>query len=52
MTGLAPERDGFFNESSLGIMLRKELGLSVHQLGGMGFECFGDLRVQLLASAA
>jgi hypothetical protein len=33
-------------------MLREELGLAVHQLGGMGFERFGDLCVQLLASAA
>jgi len=30
-------------------MLREELGLAVDQLGGMGFERLGDLRVQLLA---
>jgi hypothetical protein len=29
-------------------MLRKKLGVGVYQLGGMGFESFGDLRVQLL----
>ena len=52
MTGLAPADDGFFNERSLGIMLCEELGLGVHQLGEMGFERFGDLRVQLLPSAA
>ena len=33
-------------------MLREELGLAVDQLGGMGFERLGDLRVQLLARAA
>jgi hypothetical protein len=33
-------------------MLREELRLAVHQLGGMGFERCGDLRVQLLAGAA
>ena len=47
-TGLAPIGDGFFDEPGLGIMLREELGLGVHQLGGMGFERFGDLRMQLL----
>ena len=36
MTGLAPVGDGFFNEPSLGIMLREELGLAVHQLRVMG----------------
>src|SRR6516162_10339176 len=33
-------------------MLCEELGLAVHQLRGMDFECFGDPRVQLLARAA
>jgi hypothetical protein len=33
-------------------MLCEKLGLGVHQLGGMGSERFGNLRVQLLASAA
>ena len=33
MTGLAPAGDGFFNEPGLGVMLREELGLAVHQLG-------------------
>ena len=51
LTGLAPAGDGFFNEPGLGVMLREELGLGVHQLGGMGFERFGDLRVQLLPRA-
>ena len=31
-------------------MLRKEFGLGIHQLGGMGFERLGDLRVQSLAN--
>ncbi len=52
LAGLSPISDGFFNEPGLGVMLREELRLSVHQLGGMSFECLGDLRVQLLASAA
>jgi uncharacterized membrane protein YhfC len=52
MTGLAPVGDGFFDEPGLGVMLREELGLSVHQLGGIGFERFSDLRVQLLPSTA
>ena len=47
-TGLAPVGNGFFNEPGLGIMLREQFGLAVHQLGGMGFERFGDPRVQLL----
>ncbi len=51
-TGLTPEDDGFFCEPSLGIMLCEQLGLAVHDLGEMGFERFGDLRVQLLARAA
>ena len=33
-------------------MLREEFGLGLHQPWGMGFERFGDLRVQLLPSAA
>src|SRR6516165_7848061 len=33
-------------------MLREELRLGVHQLGAMGCERFGDLRVQLLPGAA
>ena len=33
-------------------MLGEKLGLAVDQLGGMGLEGFGDLRVQLLTSAA
>src|SRR6516165_9739461 len=52
MTGLAPKKDGFFNEPCLGVMLREEFGLAVRQLGEMGFERFGDPRVQLLARAA
>ena len=48
MTCLAPAGDGFFDEPGLGVMLREELGLAVHQLGRMGFERFGDLHVQLL----
>src|SRR4029077_3663295 len=52
MTGLAPAGDGFFNEPGLRVMLCKELGLALDQLGGVGFERFGDLRVQLLPRAA
>src|SRR5262245_33498663 len=50
MTGPAPERDGFFGEPSLLIMLGKELGLGIYQFGRISFERCGDLRVQLLAS--
>ena len=46
MTGLAPIGDGFFEQPGFLIMLREELGLGVRQLGGMGCERFGDLRVQ------
>jgi hypothetical protein len=52
MTGLAPAGYGFFDKSGLGVMLCEELGLSVHDLGGIGLERFGDLRVQLLPRAA
>jgi hypothetical protein len=52
MTGLAPAGDRFFNQPGLGVMLRKELGLAIQDLGGMGFESFGDLRVQLLPGTA
>src|SRR6516225_6278534 len=52
MTGLAPIGNRFFDESGLGIMLGEKLGLGFHQLGGKGFERLGDLRVQLLPSAA
>ena len=51
MTGFTPVSSGFFNEPGFGIMLREELGLAVHQLGEMGFERFGDLRVQVLPRA-
>jgi hypothetical protein len=44
-TGLAPAGDRFFNEPGLDVMLREKLGLGVHDLGRMGFERFGDLRV-------
>src|ERR1700694_4579087 len=33
-------------------MLCEEFGLALHDLGGMGFERFGDLRVQLLPGTA
>jgi len=33
-------------------MLREELGLAFHQLRGIGFERFGDLRVQLPSGIA
>jgi hypothetical protein len=33
-------------------MLRKELGLVVHELGRLGFERIGDLSVQMLPSFA
>ena len=49
--GFAPVVGGFFNEPSLSVMLRQELGLVLHDLGGMGLECFGNLRMQLLPSA-
>ena len=49
MTGFTPPGDRFFDQRRLGVVLRQELGLAVHQLGGMGFERFGYLRVQLLA---
>jgi len=52
MTGLAPAGDGFFNEPGFCIMLREELGLAIHQLGGMGFQRSGDQRVQLLPGIA
>ena len=52
MTGLAPIGHGFFNKSGLGIMLREELWLTVYELGKIGRERSGDLRVQLLTSAA
>ena len=32
-------------------MLREEFGLALHHLGRMGFERFGNLRVQLLPGA-
>jgi hypothetical protein len=38
MTGFAPASDGFCDEPGFGVMLREELGLTVHQLGGTGFE--------------
>ena len=52
MAGLAPIGDGFLDEPRLGVVLREKLGLAVHQLGGMGLERFGDLRVRLLAGIA
>ena len=45
MPGPAPKGDGFFNKPGFRVMLRKELGLAVLQLGGMGFERFGNPRV-------
>jgi hypothetical protein len=51
-TGLAPASDRFFNEPGFGIMLREEFGLVLHNLRGMSFERFGDLRVQLLPGNA
>ena len=52
MTGLAPAGDSVFDQPGFRVMLGEELGLAVDQLGGMGFEGFGDLCVQSLASAA
>jgi len=40
------------DQPCLGVMLREELRLGVHQLGAMGCERIGDLRVQLLPGAA
>ena len=51
MTRLAPEGDGFFNQPRLGIMVRKEFGLSVHQLGGKVFEGCGNPGMELLSRA-
>ena len=51
-TGFAPAGDGFFDEPGLGVMLGEEFGLAVHQLGGMGFERFGDPGMELLSRAA
>jgi hypothetical protein len=33
-------------------MLGKDLGLALHELGGMHFKRFGNVRVQLLPGAA
>jgi len=52
VTGLSPARHGFFDEPGLGIMLCEEFGLAIHQLGEVGLERFGDLRVQLQPSIA
>src|SRR5690348_18427660 len=52
MTGLAPVGDRFFNEPRRRVVLRKKIGLSVHQLGRISFERFSDLRMQLLSGAA
>jgi hypothetical protein len=52
VAGLAPIDDGFFDEPGLGVMLREELGLAVHPLWRLGFERFGDPRVQLLTRPA
>jgi len=51
-TGGTPAGDGFFDKPGLLVMLREELGLVIHELGRMGFECRRDPRVQLLSSAA
>ena len=48
MTGLAPVGDSPFDQPRFRIMLREELRLAAHHLGGMGCERFGDPRVQLL----
>ena len=47
-----PIFDSLFIEPSFFIMLCEEFGLGLHQLGRMGFERFGDLRMQLLPSTA
>jgi hypothetical protein len=52
MTSLTTIGDGFFDDPCLGVMLCENFGLLLHHLGRMGFQCFGDLHVQLLASAA
>ena len=52
MTGLAPIHNRFFDQPGLGVMLREELGLAFYDLWGMGFERFGDLRMQLLPGIA
>ena len=51
-TGLAPIGDSLFSEPSLRIMLGEELGLVLHHVWGLGFERFGDPRMQLLPGAA
>ena len=50
MTGPAPIGDRVFNEPGFCIVLGKEFGLAFHQVGGMGFERFRVLCVQLLSN--
>jgi hypothetical protein len=52
MPSFAPEGDGFFNQPGARVMLGEKFGLTVRQIGGLGFEYFGDLRVQQLTSVA
>src|SRR5262249_57821929 len=50
--GLAPIKDGFFNEPCFGVMVREELGLAVHQLGKISLRCLGNQSMQLLPGTA
>jgi hypothetical protein len=52
MTGLAPKGDSVFDQAGFGVMLREKLGLAFYDLGGMGRERVGDLRMQLPPSVA
>jgi len=45
MPCLAPKGNGFLNKPGFRVMLREELGLSVHHLAGISFERFGNPRV-------
>jgi hypothetical protein len=49
---LPPKGDSLFDQTGLGVMLREKLGLAFYDLGGVGCERFGDLRMQLLPGIA
>src|SRR5207237_402332 len=52
LTSPGPIFDSLFIEPSFFIMLCEEFGLGLYQLRRLGFERFGDLRMQLLPSTA
>src|SRR5262249_14860549 len=43
-TGLAPESGRILGKPRFGVMLSEKLGLVLHQLRKMSFDCLGDLR--------